>query len=409
MIGVFQLKNLLKTAFRSILKNRMRSFLTSLGVIIGVAAVVVMVGIGTGAQKQIEDQLQSLGTDVLMIFPGASRYGGVSRGAGSHRRFTLAEVEKIRASVKSIKTLSPVIRASGQIVGGGQNWNTSTMGVTPAYFEVRNWGVSVGELFTDKDVANRRKVALLGKTVADALFPSGNPVGERIRIRNVPFTVIGVLQPKGQNAAGMDQDDVVLAPSNTVMYRLRGEPDVDFIIASARSGEEVEIAREEIRNVLREMRRIRSGEDDDFTIRAQADIIETATQTSRMLTLLLGAIAGISLIVGGIGIMNIMLVSVTERTREIGIRLSVGARGVDVLTQFVAEAVVLSLFGGTIGIILSFVASFFVNRLSSLPMIINPATVVLVFGVCVVVGVFFGWYPARKAASLNPVEALRYE
>jgi putative ABC transport system permease protein len=399
----------MKTAFRSILKNRMRSFLTSLGIIIGVAAVIVMVGIGEGAQKQIQDELASLGTNIMMVFPGASRFGGVSRGAGSWSPFTLSEVEKIRERVTTLRALSPVVRAGGQVIGGGKNWSTSTYGVDPEYFAARNWDVALGEIFNARDVINRKKVAILGKTVADELFPGGNPIGERIRIRNVPFVVIGVLKPKGQSSMGQDQDDVILAPTNTVMYRLQGHPRVDFLIASARSAAEVDAAQEQFRSVLREMRRLQDGDPDNFNIRTQADLVETASETARMLTLLLASIAGVSLVVGGIGIMNIMLVSVTERTREIGIRLSIGARGVDVLTQFVTEAVVLSLTGGMIGIALSFTVAFFVNRLSSLDMIINPGTVVLVCFVCVGVGVFFGWYPARKAASLNPVEALRYE
>ncbi len=409
MIGSFQFKNLMKTAFRSILKNRMRSFLTSLGIIIGVAAVIVMVGIGEGAQKQIQDELASLGTDVMMVFPGASRFGGVSRGAGSWSPFTLSEVEKIREKATALRALSPVVRAGGQVIGGGKNWSTSTYGVDPEYFVARNWDVALGEIFSTRDVINRKKVAILGKTVADELYPSGNPIGERIRIRNVPFVVIGVLKPKGQSSMGQDQDDIIIAPTNTVMYRLQGHPRIDFLIASARSSAEVDAAQEQLRNILREMRKLQDEDADNFNIRTQADLVETAAETARMLTLLLASIAGVSLVVGGIGIMNIMLVSVTERTREIGIRLSIGARSVDVLTQFVTEAVVLSLIGGAIGIALSFAAAFFVNRLSSLEMIINPGTVVLVCFVCVGVGVFFGWYPARKAASLNPVEALRYE
>jgi len=409
VIGSFQFKNLMKTAFRSILKNRMRSFLTSLGIIIGVAAVIVMVGIGEGAQKQIQDELASLGTDVMMVFPGASRFGGVSRGAGSWSPFTLSEVEKIREKATALRALSPVVRAGGQVIGGGKNWSTSTYGVDPEYFVARNWDVALGEIFSTRDVINRKKVAILGKTVADELYPSGNPIGERIRIRNVPFVVIGVLKPKGQSSMGQDQDDIIIAPTNTVMYRLQGHPRIDFLIASARSSAEVDAAQEQLRNILREMRKLQDEDADNFNIRTQADLVETAAETARMLTLLLASIAGVSLVVGGIGIMNIMLVSVTERTREIGIRLSIGARSVDVLTQFVTEAVVLSLIGGAIGIALSFAAAFFVNRLSSLEMIINPGTVVLVCFVCVGVGVFFGWYPARKAASLNPVEALRYE
>ncbi len=406
---MFQIKNLLKAALKSILKNRLRSLLTSLGIIIGVSAVIVMVAIGQGSQAQIEEQINALGTNLLIVFPGASRFGGVSRGAGSFNRLTLEDVDKLRRESTLLTAISPIVFSGGQIVGGGNNWSTSVFGVTPEYFQIRNWQMEYGEAFTERDVRSRKKVAVLGKTVAEELFPGQNPVGERIRIRKTPFTVIGVLKAKGQSAMGQDQDDIVIAPATTVLYRLKGGKYINMINASARSVEVLERAQEELRSILREAHHIDYGEDDDFTIRTQAEITEAASETSRVMTLLLGSIAAVSLLVGGIGIMNIMLVSVTERTREIGIRLSVGARSSDILTQFLSEAVVLSLTGGVIGILLSFAISFCLNHFTSIYTQVNPGIVFLAFSFSGAVGVFFGFYPARKAATLNPIDALRYE
>ncbi len=406
---MLQLRNLLKTAFKSILKNRMRSLLTSLGIIIGVSAVIVMVAIGEGSQKRIEEGIQSLGTNLIVVFPGASRTGGVSRGAGSFNRFTFDDVEKLQKEATLLSGISPVVRSGGQVIGGSGNWSTAVFGVSPDYFTIRNWQLEYGEFFSERDVRANKKVALLGKTVADQLFPNQDPTGEKIRIRNAPFTVIGVLKAKGQSGMGADQDDVILAPSTTVFYRLRGGRWVDMINASAVSTDQVKAAQEQMRAILRESHRLTPGDEDDFTISDQAEISDAASETSRVLTLLLGSIAGVSLIVGGIGIMNIMLVSVTERTREIGIRLSVGARSSDVLAQFLAEAVVLSLAGGIIGILLSFAISIGLDRFTDLSTVINPNIVVISALFSGAVGVFFGFYPARKAASLNPIDALRYE
>lgn len=406
---MLQLRNLLKTAFKSILKNRMRSLLTSLGIIIGVSAVIVMVAIGEGSQKRIEEGIQSLGTNLIVVFPGASRTGGVSRGAGSFNRFTFDDVEKLQKEATLLSGISPVVRSGGQVIGGSSNWSTAVFGVSPDYFTIRNWQLEYGEFFSERDVRANKKVALLGKTVADQLFPNQDPTGEKIRIRNAPFTVIGVLKAKGQSGMGADQDDVILAPSTTVFYRLRGGRWVDMINASAVSTGQVKAAQEQMRAILRESHRLTPGDEDDFTISDQAEISDAASETSRVLTLLLGSIAGVSLIVGGIGIMNIMLVSVTERTREIGIRLSVGARSSDVLAQFLAEAVVLSLAGGIIGILLSFAISIGLDRFTDLSTVINPNIVVISALFSGAVGVFFGFYPARKAASLNPIDALRYE
>lgn len=401
--------NLLKVAFKSILKNRMRSLLTSLGIIIGVSAVVIMVAIGQGSQAKIADQIASLGTNLIVIFPGASRTGGVSRGAGSFNRFTLADVEKIRQGANLLSGISGIVRAGGQVIGNGNNWNTSIQGVSPDYFSIRDWQLEYGDYFSERDVTTSRKVALLGHTVAEELFPGMDPTGEKIRIRNTPFIVGGVLKSKGKNAMGSDQDDIILAPTTTVLHRLKGTQYIDMINASAASMDQLDAAQTEIRTILRESHRLSLGDDDDFSIANQAEITNMASQTSRIMTLLLGAVAGVSLIVGGIGIMNIMLVSVTERTREIGIRLSMGARGRDILIQFLLEAVVLSLIGGIIGVLLALLTTYVLNNFTELRTVVNPFIIFLAFTFSGVVGIFFGFYPARKAANLNPIDALRYE
>lgn len=406
---MLQLKNLLKAALKSLLKNRMRSLLTSLGIIIGVSAVIVMSAIGQGSQALIEQEIDALGANLLIVFPGGSRSGGVHRGAGSLNRFSFDDVEKIEKEATLITAVSPVVRSGGQIVAGGNNWNSEVSGVSPEYFDIRKWELEYGTFFTERDVRVRKKVALLGKTIADELFPDQNPTGEKIRIRNIPFIVVGVLKEKGQSGMGQDQDDIVLAPSTTVLYRLKGGRYIDMINASASSTDQLEAAEEEIRALLRESHRLDEGDEDDFDIHNQTEITETVTRTSKVMTMLLGSIASVSLVVGGIGIMNIMLVSVTERTREIGIRLSVGARSSDVLVQFLAEAVVLSLLGGILGILLAFAISFALNEFTAYYPLIQLKIIVIAGMFSGAVGVFFGFYPARKAAALNPIDALRYE
>jgi putative ABC transport system permease protein len=403
-----RIRRLLRVALRSILKNRMRSVLTSLGVIIGVGSVIVMVALGAGAQADVQAQIQSLGANMIMIFPAWGSFRGVSQGAESRPILTMEDEEKIAEDATLLTGISPVVRSGGQVIGGVGNWNTSVEGVDPDYLEIRNWKMASGEFFTERDVRAKSKVAVLGKTVVDNLFPNSDPIGERIRIRNTPFKVIGVLQSRGESAFGQDQDDVILAPSRTVLARLSGEDHIDRIYASVAKPEDTEAAIEQITTILRAAHKLEPQEEDDFRVRNQAELMETATETQRVMTLLLGGVAAVSLLVGGIGIMNIMLVSVTERTREIGIRLAVGARSADVMTQFLTESVMLSLFGGTIGVILAYATAGLMNH-SGITTVVRPAVVLLAFGFAGAVGIFFGYYPARKAAMLNPIDALRYE
>ncbi len=404
-----QLRKLLWAALKSLGKNRMRSLLTSLGIIIGVSAVIVMVSIGQGTQDQIEQSINSLGTNLLIVFPGSFTSGGAHMGAGSRSRFTFDDVEQIEREASLLSAVSPIIRTGDQVIGGGNNWGTSIYGVTPDYFDIRNWEVDYGEFFTDRDDRSRRKVAVLGATVAAELFPDGDALGQRIRIRNIPFTVVGVLKSKGQTGMGNDQDDMILAPAQTVFYRLKGGRWVDMINASAVSVDAMDAAKSELEEILRRAHNIGAGDDDDFTVRSQTEITEAVTKTTEMMTLLLGSIAAVSLIVGGIGIMNIMLVSVTERTREIGIRLAIGARESDILIQFLTEAIVLSLSGGLIGIGLSMITVYLLNEHSSVAAVIIPEIIMLSVVFSAMVGIFFGFYPARKAAQLDPIDALRYE
>ncbi len=404
-----QIKNVLKVAGKSILKSRMRSLLTALGIIIGVAAVVVMVAVGDGAQMQVEQQINALGSNLLIIFPGSSNSRGIRMGAGSFNRFTMEDVDRIREEATLIKAVSPVVRSGGQIIGGSGNWSTQVLGVATNYLEIRDWPLSSGDFFTDKDILSRAKVAVLGQTVVNQLFPNEDPIGQLIRIRNVPFRVIGVLSPKGQSAMGTDNDDIILAPSTTVLDRLAGGRYINYIQASALSLQQIGQAQEELTQIMRQAHNLHPGEDDDFTVRNQADITEAATETSKVLTVLLASVAGVSLIVGGIGIMNIMLVSVTERTREIGIRLSVGARTSDILIQFLTESIVLSLAGGLIGVLLSFGITYILNNYTSQFAYIRPEIIFIAVSFAGIIGIFFGFYPARKAANLNPIDALRYE
>ena len=400
---------LLKVAGQSILKNKMRTLLTMLGVIIGVAAVSVMAAIGTGAKSQIEDQIRNLGTNLIVLTPGAATQGGVSQGAQTFSRLTVEDMEALDQQSFLLAGVSPVIVSRAQLVGGTGNWVTSTDGVDSDYATIRDWPLTTGVFFDDEDVANNRKVAVLGSTVAEGLFPNQDPVGQQLRIRDVPFTVVGVLESKGQTAEGKDMDDVVLAPYTTVQTRLSGRQFIPQILASTYTPDDIPAAQEEIRAIVRDSHGLAANEADDFEVQNQSELTDTASETTQIMTLLLSAIAGISLLVGGIGIMNIMLVSVTERTREIGLRLALGARGSDVLTQFLVEAVVMSLAGGAIGVALGYAGSETVKAITGWSTMISPQIALLALGFAGSVGVFFGFYPARRAAALDPIEALRYE
>jgi len=402
-------KTLLKVAGQSIVKNKMRTLLTMLGIIIGVAAVNVMVAIGSGAQRQIERQIQALGTNMLVITPGSAMQGGVSQGAQTFNRLTIEDAEMLRSQSFLLSAISPVVMTRAQVIGGAGNWRTGVMGVDVDYQQIRDWPVQDGVFFDEDDVRAMRKVVVLGATVAENLFPNGDAVGQQIRIRDVPVQVIGVLAPKGQTADGADQDDVILAPYTTVQTRLSGRVFIPQILASTSSPEDIPAAQEEIRAILRTSHRLAPNEPDDFTVRNQNEIAQAAQGTTQVMTMLLAAIASISLVVGGIGIMNIMLVSVTERTREIGLRLALGARGRDVLTQFLVESVVMSVVGGLLGLALGVVASAAIAHVTGWSAALSPAMVAIALGFSGAVGVFFGYYPARRAAALDPIQALRYE
>jgi putative ABC transport system permease protein len=400
---------LLKVAGQSIVKNAMRTLLTMLGIIIGVGAVIVMVAIGAGAQKQIERQIQNLGTNMLVVTPGAATQGGVSQGAQTMTRLTVEDADALATQSFSLSAVSPVVVTRLQVVGGAGNWRTTISGVDADYPVIRDWPLSDGLFFGESELRGMAKVAILGATVADNLFPNGDAVGQQIRLRDVPFTVAGVLARKGQTADGADQDDVILTPYTTLLTRLSGRTFIPQILASAHSAEEVANAQVEIRAILRDAHGLAPNESDDFQVRNQAELADAATGTTEVMTLLLSAIAGISLLVGGIGIMNIMLVSVTERTREIGLRLALGARGSDVRTQFLVESVVMAVAGGLIGVAVGFGGSAVLGMVTGWSTLISPATVVVALGFAGAVGVFFGFYPARRAAAMDPIEALRWE
>jgi len=402
-------RSLLGMALGSIRKNTMRTMLTMLGIVIGVGAVIIMVAVGHGAQSQIESQIQNLGTNLIVITPGSSTAGGASQGAQTFNRLSVADADKIRSESTLLSGVSPVVVTRAQVITNTGNWRTEVDGVSPDYATIRDWTVTSGAFFTNDDVSASRKVALLGNTIVKNLFPDSDPVGAEIRIGDVPFTVIGVLAPKGQTSSGQDQDDVVLMPYTTAQDRLSGRTFLAQILASAQSPNDMAAAEDEVRGIMRDSHGLLNGGADDFTVRDQTAIAQAATSTTSVMTGLLAAIASISLVVGGIGIMNIMLVSVTERTREIGVRMAVGARGSDVLTQFLVESVVMSVLGGLIGLVAGYGGSVILGRVmgwsTSTPLIAVAAAV----GFSAAVGVFFGYYPARKAAALDPIQALRYE
>jgi putative ABC transport system permease protein len=396
----------IKVALRALLRNTMRSILTALGIIIGVAAVIAMVSIGNGAKSQVEAQVASLGENVITVFPGSFTAGGMRSGWGSASTLTVDDADAIKREVSNVLGVTPEMRDRAQVLANGLNWNTQIMGESPDYPSIRSWPLADGAMFTDQDVRSVAKVAIIGKTVADQLFTDGNVVGQTIRIRNIPFKIVGLLAAKGFNLFGQDQDDTVVIPYTSHMKRVARRPNINSILVQAASAGAIGKVQQDITDLLMQRRK---GREQDFTVRNQVELAQAATATSQTMTLLLSAIAGVSLVVGGIGIMNIMLVSVTERTREIGIRLAVGAHGRDVLLQFLIEAVILSSLGGIIGIVLGIGFSELVSMNTGWPILVSPASVVVAVAFSAVVGVFFGFYPARKAAQLDPIEALRYE
>jgi len=399
---------ILKVGLKAIARNKMRSALTALGIIIGVACVIAMVGVGKGSQAAIQSQINALGTNFLMVFPGVATQSGARIFTGEST-LTEDDVAAVQAEAPSVAYVSPMSRSSGQIVYGSANWGTQVQGVGVEWPFIRSWNTAQGTFFGDSEVRSASKVVVLGSTVATALFGDQNPVGASVRIKNFPFRVIGVLETKGGSTQGQDQDDTVVAPYTTVMRLLKGRNRIDMFMASAVSADAVAQAQTEIDALLRQRHRLQPGQDSDFMIRSQQEIAETANETSRTLSILLASAASISLLVGGIGIMNIMLVSVTERTREIGIRMAIGAKGKDILTQFLVEALTLSIAGGLIGIVLGVGASRILAWKAQWNIALPPESILLAFGFSVAIGVFFGFYPARKASRLDPIEALRYE
>jgi len=401
---------ILRISFDALLRNKMRSLLTMLGIIIGVGAVIAMVAIGQGAQVQVDAQISSLGTNVLLIFPGSVQSGAVRAGAQTGTTLTEEDGAAIKEQCPAVAYISPLLRAGGQVVYGDYNWGTSLQGGSPDYFSIRDWRIDEGDFFSDADVRGATKVCLLGQTVVQQLFQSEDPIGKTIRVRSIPFRVVGTLKAKGQNMMGQDQDDIILLPYTTLQKRIMGNNIRSWgFTASARTKAQILEAQQQITDLLRARHKLGPSDDNDFTIRNQTEIAEASASTSKVMTTLLASIASVSLIVGGIGIMNIMLVSVTERTREIGVRMSIGARKRDILTQFLMEAIVLSLLGGVIGILLGVVGSTLVSTLAGWPTFVTSASIFLSVIFSMMVGVFFGFYPARKASLLNPIEALRYE
>ncbi|MDR0894477.1 MAG: ABC transporter permease [Prevotellaceae bacterium] len=402
--------NLFKIALRALANNKLRAFLTMLGIIIGVASVITMLAIGQGSKRSIQEQISEMGSNMIMIRPGAERRGGVRQDPTAMQTLKLTDYATLRDETNFIDHVSPVVSSSGQLIAGNNNYPASITGVDVSYLNIRQLSVENGEMFTEADVHGATKVCVIGKTIVDNLFPGGkDPVGHTIRINQVPLRVVGVLKSKGYNSMGQDQDAVVLAPYTTVMKRLLAITYLQDIFASAVSEDMTDYAIDEATSLLRRNHKLTAGKEDDFTIRSQQELSTMLNSTTDLMTTLLACIAGISLLVGGIGIMNIMYVSVTERTREIGLRMSVGARGIDILAQFLIEAILISITGGIIGVLFGCGASYIVKSVAHWPIYIQMWSVLLSFVVCTVTGVFFGWYPAKKAADLDPIEAIRYE
>ena len=402
--------NLLKIAFRALANNKLRGFLMMLGIIIGVASVITMLAIGQGSKRSIQAQISEMGSNMIMIQPGADMRGGVRQDASAMETLKLQDYEDIVNETRYVSATSPSVNSSGQAIYGANNAPTTVYGISPDYMEIRRYEVEDGDMFSDQDVQTAAKVCVIGKTVVDNLFPGGeNPVGKVIRFQKLPFRVVGVLKSKGYNSMGMDQDDLILAPYTTIQKKILAITHLQGITCSALKEEYTDQAIDEISEILRRNHRLRETDDDDFTIRSMQELSTMLTSTTDIMTTLLAAVAGISLLVGGIGIMNIMYVSVTERTREIGLRMSIGAKGMDILAQFLIESILISVTGGLIGVLFGVGAALIVNVVAHFPIYIQPWSVLLSFVVCTVTGVFFGWYPAKKAAQLDPIEAIRYE
>lgn len=402
--------NLFKIAVKALSNNKLRGFLTMLGIIIGVASVITMLAIGQGSKRSIQAEISEMGSNMIMIHPGGDMRGGVRLDADDMESLKLKDLEDIQSRTRYVTYISPMVNSAGQAVYGANNTPTSIYGVNLDYLDIRRYKVEDGDIFSEQDIKTAAKVCLVGKTVVDELFPNGeNPVGKVIRFGSIPFRIVGVLQSKGYNSMGMDQDDLILAPYTTVQKRILAITHLQEIVCSALSESYTEEAIDEITEILRTNHKLQPADDDDFSIRSQQELSSMLTSTTDMMTVLLAAVAGISLLVGGIGIMNIMYVSVTERTREIGLRMSIGAKGRDILAQFLIESVLISVTGGLIGVLFGIGAAVIVHHVAAFPIYIQPWSVFLSFAVCTLTGVFFGWYPARKAAMLDPIEAIRYE
>jgi len=398
-----------RIALRALARNKLRSFLTMLGIIIGVGAVIAMVAIGEGAKKRVQEQIASLGTNLLVILPGTVTLGGARTGSGGRQTLVASDARAIMREIPVVAGASPVVRQVQQVIAGDQNWSTPVQGVAPEFQQIREWQVQEGRFISQADIENTAKVALIGQTVAYNLFGDNDPIGAVIRIKKIPFHVIGILGAKGQSGNGTDQDDVVMVPYTTMMKLVMGVTYIQQIIVAAVSADTTQEANNQIASLLRQRHKLRAGVDDDFMIRNLSDIAEAASNSATVMAMLLGSIASVSLLVGGIGIMNIMLVSVTERTREIGIRMAVGARSRDIMLQFIVEAVVMAASGGVIGILVGIGSSNLIKYRAELPTLIRPEIIAISFLVAGAVGVFFGFYPAKKAANLDPIDALRYE
>ena len=404
------LANLLRIALRALANNKLRGFLTMLGIIIGVASVITMLAIGQGSKKSIQAQISEMGSNMIMIHPGGDMRGGVRQSAEDMQTLKLEDYEDIVNETRFVSAVSPSVNSSGQVIYGANNAPTTIYGISPDYMEIRRYKIEDGDMFTEQDIQTAAKVCVVGKTIVDNLFPNGeNPVGKVIRFGKLPFRIVGVLESKGYNSMGMDQDDLILAPYTTIQKKVLAITHLQGINCSALEERYTDQAIEEISEILRRNHKLKESDEDDFTIRSQQELSTMLTSTTDMMTVLLAAVAGISLLVGGIGIMNIMYVSVTERTREIGLRMSIGAKGIDILSQFLIESVLISVTGGLIGVIFGVGAALVVNKVAHFPIFIQPWSVMLSFAVCTVTGIFFGWYPAKKAAQLDPIEAIRYE